>query len=67
MAFECNQDVANDLEKSLKFDEGHDVIIYAGENKNVQDIHTHSIILRVRKFIFRKPDISPELFKMILR
>ncbi|GBB89406.1 hypothetical protein RclHR1_16090003 [Rhizophagus clarus] len=85
MAFERPQDVANDLEKLLELDEGYDVIIYAGENENVQEIRAHSIILRVRsqyfhslfsenqyeandgKAIFRKPNISPKLFKMILR
>ncbi|GBB89405.1 hypothetical protein RclHR1_16090002 [Rhizophagus clarus] len=85
MAYECPQDVANDLEKLLKFDEGYDVIIYVGENENVREIHAHSNILRVRsryfhlafsekryeirdrKFIFRKPNISPKLFKVILR
>jgi hypothetical protein len=85
MAFECPFDVANDLEKLLELDEGHDVIIYVGENENEQEIYAHSSILRVRsqyfnsafsekkyeikdgKFIFRKPNVSHKLFKMILR
>ncbi|RGB38431.1 hypothetical protein C1646_665385 [Rhizophagus diaphanus] len=85
MTFECSHDVANDLEKLLGLEEGYDIIIYAGENENLQEIHAHSIILRVRseyfhsafsqkqyeikdgKFVFRKPNISPILVKMILR
>lgn len=85
MPFECPQDVTNDLEKLLETDEEYDVIIYAGENENIKEIHAHSIILRTRsqyfrsafsnewsekkngKFIFKKPNISPQFFKIILR
>ena len=85
MPFECSQEVINDYEKLFENDEEYDVIIYAGENKNVKEIHAHSLILRTRsqyfrtafskewsekkdgKFIFKKPNISPHLFKMILR
>ncbi|RGB34120.1 hypothetical protein C1646_815568 [Rhizophagus diaphanus] len=85
MPFECPQDVTNDLEKLLENDEEYDVIIYAGENENIKEIHAHSIILRTRsqyfrsafsnewsekkngKFIFKKPNISPQFFKIILR
>ncbi|RIA84233.1 hypothetical protein C1645_808873 [Glomus cerebriforme] len=85
MPFECPQEVVNDYEKLLEFDEGYDVIIYAGENENVKEIHAHSNILRIRsqyfrtalskewsekkdgKFIFKKTNISPQFFKMILR
>jgi len=85
MPFEYPQDVANDLEKLLEDEEGYDVIIYAGENENIGEMHVHSSILRARsqyfrtafskewsemkdgKFIFKKPNISPQLFKMILR
>jgi hypothetical protein len=80
MPFECPQEVINDLEKLLT-DEEYDVIIYAGENENVKEIHAHSSILRIRsqyfrtvfsekkdgKFIFKIPNISPQLFEMILR
>jgi BTB/POZ domain len=67
-------------------DEEYDVIIYAGENEIVKEIHAHSLVLHTRlqyfrtefsnnewsekrygKFIFRKPNISPQLFEMILR
>ena len=85
MPFECLQEVSNDYEKSLEADEEYDVIIYAGENEGMKEIHAHSFVLRTRsqyfraelskewsekkdgKFIFRKPNISPKLFKMILR
>jgi len=64
---------------------GYDVIIYAGEEPNVKEIHAHSNILSIRsqyfrsaffneltekkdgKFIFRKSNISPHLFDVILR
>ena len=76
MSFKCHQKVIN---------EEYDVIIYAGENENVKEIHAHSSILRVRsqyfrtafsnnwaekkngKFIFKKPNISPQVFEIILR
>jgi hypothetical protein len=85
MSFDYSQEVINDLEKVLETDEGYDVIIYAGENENVKELHAHSNILLVRsqyfraalskewaykengKFIFKKPNISPQLFKIILR
>jgi len=85
MTFECPQEVANDLEKLLEGDEEYDVIIYAGENENVNELYAHSNILRTRsqyfrtafsnkwaekkdgKFIFKKPNISPQYFKIILR
>jgi hypothetical protein len=85
MPFKCSQEVANDYEKLLEDDEEYDVIIYAGENENVKEIHAHSFVLRTRsqyfrtalsnnwsekkdgKFIFKKPNISPKLFNMILR
>jgi len=85
MPFECPQEVINDCEILFKADEDYDVIIYAGENENVNEIHAHSLILRTRspyfrtafsmewlkkkdgKFIFKKPNISPQLFRIILR
>jgi phosphoserine aminotransferase len=85
MALECLQEVANDLEKLLENENDYDVIIYVGENENVQEIHAHSLILSTRsqyfcsvfsnkqvekvegKFIFKKPNISPHFFKIILR
>ena len=52
MPYECFQEVISDLEKSLT-DEEYDVIIYAGENENVKEIHAHSNILRTRSQYFR--------------
>ena len=86
MILDCYQDVVNDLENLLETDEEYDVIIYAGKNENVKEIHAHSLILRTRsqyfrtafsketwnmmkdgKYIFKKPDIQPHFFKIILR
>jgi hypothetical protein len=85
MTFECSKDLIVDYEKLLEIDEGHDVIIYAGEDKNVKEIYAHSLILCIRsqyfraafssewankkdgKFILKKPNISPQIFKIILR
>ena len=85
MTFEHSQELANDYEKLFETDEGYDVIIYAGENESVEEIHAYSNILRTRsqyfrtafsnkwaekkdgKFILKKPNISPQFFKIILR
>ncbi|EXX63384.1 hypothetical protein GLOIN_2v1885333 [Rhizophagus irregularis DAOM 181602=DAOM 197198] len=85
MTFEFLQEVSGDYEKLLKIEKGHDVIIYAGENKNMKEIRAHSLILCARSqyfcaafyndwvekkngiFIFKKPNISPQLFEIILR
>ncbi|GBC09559.1 hypothetical protein RclHR1_08990003 [Rhizophagus clarus] len=84
MSFDYSQEVIIDLEKALETDDGYDVIIYAGENENVKELHAHSSILCIRsqyfrsviskewdnmkdkKFIFKKPNISPQIFKVIL-
>ena len=78
-------ELSSDYEKLFETEIGYDVIIYAGEEPNVKEIHAHSNILSVRsqyfrtaftnewaekkdgKFIFRKPNISPQLFNIILR
>ena len=85
MTFECLQEIANDLEKLFENEKDYDVIIYAGENENMKEIHAHSLILRTRSqyfctalsnkwaekkdgnFIFKKPNISPHFFKIIIR
>jgi hypothetical protein len=85
MTFEYFHEAANDYEELFKTDEGYDVIIYAGENQNVEEIHAHSLILRTRsqyfraafskewtekkdgKYIFKKPNIPHQFFKIILR
>ncbi|CAB4424717.1 unnamed protein product [Rhizophagus irregularis] len=53
MSFEYSQELIDDYEKLLKVDEGHDVIIYAGEDENVKEIHAHSLILCIRSQYFR--------------
>jgi len=78
-------ELSSDYEKLFETELGYDVIIYAGEEPNVKEIHAHSNILCIRshyfrsafsnewaekvdgKFIFRKPNISPHLFNIILR
>ncbi|GBC09566.1 hypothetical protein RclHR1_08990010 [Rhizophagus clarus] len=85
MSFEYSKDLINDYEKLFEIDKGHDVIIYAGEDKDVKEIFAHSFILCIRsqyfsaafssewankkdgKFILKKPNISPKMFKIILR
>ena len=79
------RELSNDLENLLATEKGYDVIIYAGENETMNELHAHSNILCARleyfstafsnewadrrneKFIFKKPNISPQLFKIILR
>jgi len=78
-------ELSSDYEKLFETEIGYDVIIYAGEEPSVKEIHAHSSILSIRseyfrsafsnewakkkdgKFIFRKPNISPHLFDIILR
>jgi hypothetical protein len=85
MSFEYFQEVISDYEALFKTERGYDVIIYAGENESIKEIHAHSLILYTRsqyfcvafsnewvkkengKFIFKKPNISPQLFRIILR
>src|ERR1044072_1798010 len=44
----------DDYERLLEIDEGfHDVIIYVGDNEHVEELHAHSIILRIRSQYFR--------------
>ena len=79
------EELSKDYEKLFETKIGYDVIIYAGEEQNVKEIHAHSNILCIRsqyfrsaffnewaekrdgKFILRKPNISPQLFDIILR
>ena len=78
-------ELSNDYEKLLETEIGYDVIIYAGKEPNVKEIHAHSNILSIRsqyfraafsnewaekkdgRFIFKKSNISPNLFNIILR
>ncbi|EXX56248.1 uncharacterized protein OCT59_003181 [Rhizophagus irregularis] len=79
--FKYPQEVADDFENLFKTKEGYDVIFYVG--KELKEMHAHSLILRARsqyfrtatdwsvkengKFIFKKPNISPRYFEIILR
>jgi hypothetical protein len=45
--------LSNDYEKLFETELGYDVIIYAGEEPNVKEIHAHSNILCVRSQYFR--------------
>ena len=85
MSFEYFQELSSDFEKLLVTEIGYDVVIYAGENENMKELHAHSLILCTRsqyfrsalsnkwtekkegKFIFKKTNISPQLFEIILR
>ncbi|GES84979.1 hypothetical protein GLOIN_2v1782543 [Rhizophagus clarus] len=83
MSYEFCQEVANDYEKVFESDEEYDVIIYAGENMKELNAHlfvlrTRSLYFRTGfskkwaekkdgKFIFKKPNISHEIFEIILR
>uniref|UniRef100_U9UKJ9 BTB domain-containing protein n=1 Tax=Rhizophagus irregularis (strain DAOM 181602 / DAOM 197198 / MUCL 43194) TaxID=747089 RepID=U9UKJ9_RHIID len=62
MSFDYSQEVIRDCEKLLETDEGYDVIIYAGENENVKEIHAFSNLLRIRSKYFRAA-LSKELIK----
>lgn len=83
MSFEYFQEIADDYEKLLyESDEKYDVVIYSGENNNVKAIYAHSSILCARskyfrtglataryedKYVFNKPNITPQIFEIILR
>ena len=78
-------ELSSDYEKLFETEIGYDVIIYAGDEPNVKEIHAHSNILSIRSqyfrtafsnewaekkdgnFIFRKSNIPPNLFNIILR
>ncbi|GET03557.1 hypothetical protein GLOIN_2v1868927 [Rhizophagus clarus] len=46
-------ELSNDYEKLFETEIGYDVIIYAGEEQNVKEIHAHSNILCIRSQYFR--------------
>ncbi|RGB42265.1 hypothetical protein C1646_810101 [Rhizophagus diaphanus] len=52
MSVDCWQEVIDAYDKLFENDEGYDVIIYAGENENMEELHAHSIILRIRSQYF---------------
>ncbi|GBB87678.1 hypothetical protein RclHR1_14160004 [Rhizophagus clarus] len=83
MSFEYSQEVANDFEKLLEADEEYNVIIYVGDNSKEFYAHSIILRIRSqyfctvfskewsvkkdREYIFKFPNISPQLFKIILR
>ncbi|POG59383.1 hypothetical protein GLOIN_2v1487871 [Rhizophagus irregularis DAOM 181602=DAOM 197198] len=46
-------ELSNDYEKLFETEIGYDVIIYAGEEQYVKEIHAHSNILSIRSQYFR--------------
>jgi hypothetical protein len=46
-------ELSSDYEKLFETELGYDVIIYAGEEQNVKEIHAHSNILSIRSQYFR--------------
>lgn len=52
MAFEYPQEVSTDYEKLLENEMEYDVIIFAGENEDLKEIHAHSLILCTRSQYF---------------
>ena len=46
-------ELSSDYEKLFEEEIGYDVIIYAGEDQNVKEIHAHSNILSIRSQYFR--------------
>ena len=45
-------ELSNDYEKLYKTELGYDVVIFAGEEPNVKEIHAHSNILCIRSQYF---------------
>ena len=46
-------ELSNDYKKLFETEIGYDVIIFAGEEPNVKEIHAHSNILCIRSKYFR--------------
>ena len=46
-------ELSGDYEKLFEKEIGYDVIIYAGEEPNIKEIHAHSNILSIRSQYFR--------------
>ncbi|RIB19329.1 BTB/POZ protein [Gigaspora rosea] len=46
-------DIAEDYKQLYETRENYDVIIYAGEKPNAEEIHAHSLVLRTRSAYFR--------------
>jgi hypothetical protein len=77
--------LSKDLSLILDDADDYNVIIKVGENENIKEFRTHSVILRARSpyfksalssswitkkneiVMFNKPNITPNVFNMILR
>ena len=75
-------ELSSDYEKLFETELGYDVIIYTGEEKEIH-AHSNILSIRSQyfraafsnewaekkdgKFVLRKPNISPQLFNIILR
>ncbi|CAB4393483.1 unnamed protein product [Rhizophagus irregularis] len=46
-------ELSNDYEKLFETEIGYDVIIYAGGESNIKEIHAHSNVLCIRSIYFR--------------
>jgi hypothetical protein len=52
MSLKFLEKLSNDYEKLFETEIGYDVIIYAGEEPNIKEIHAHSNILCIRSKYF---------------
>ncbi len=50
-------ELSSDYEKLFETEIGYDVIIYAGEEQNVKEIHAHSNILSIKSSILNNKQI----------
>jgi hypothetical protein len=83
MSYKIWETVIDDYEKLFETGEGSDVIIYAGENEKEFHAHSVILRVRSKyfrtvfskrwamkkdgMFIFKKPNVEPNLFRIILR
>jgi hypothetical protein len=83
MSYKFWETVISDFEKLFETGEGADVIIYAGENEKEFRAHSAILSIRSQYFrtafsdkwaekkdgmlAFKKPNIEPDIFQIILR
>ena len=58
-------ELSSDYEKLFETEIGYDVIIYAGEEPNVKEIHAHSNILSIRSKYLRAAFLTNGLRKVM--
>ncbi|RIA80009.1 concanavalin A-like lectin/glucanase domain-containing protein [Glomus cerebriforme] len=77
-----HKEIIKNYKNLYKTKEGYDVIIYAGEEPNIKEFHTHSLILKTQSKFFKRAfmedikknngcftlnsRISPDIFEIIL-